>query len=241
MRRWADSRRAGCIVALAGLMVGEGARADERADARTVLFGSLDAGSSSFATVGAKRALDPVGQDGAVVLGSLGYGGRSEIRGAWEGSPKRLRRHAVKAGLVGGWQWFAEWGVVALFAGPELDFEQREAGRAVGPALGLRLHGEVWARPGPTTLVTLTAIAGSARRDLWGRGAFGIRAFGAYLGPEVALYADRTGYRKWSLGLHATEWTMGGVSLRLSGGWLYEERERRPGGYGALTLWTELD
>ncbi|WP_298966973.1 cellulose biosynthesis protein BcsS [uncultured Methylobacterium sp.] len=241
MCRWAGPRWAGRIVGLVGLVLADGARPDERADARTVLFGSLDAGSSSFATVGAKRSFDPIGHDGAVVLGSLGYGGRSEIRGTWEGSPKRVRRHNVKASVVGGWQWFADWGVAALFAGPELDFEQREAAKAVGPSLGLRLHGEVWARPGPTTLLTLTAIAGTARGDLWGRGSFGIRAFGAYLGPEAALYADRTGYRKWSLGLHATEWTLWGTSLRLSGGWLYEERERRPGGYGALTLWTDLD
>ncbi|RVU17441.1 cellulose biosynthesis protein BcsS [Methylobacterium oryzihabitans] len=241
MRRRAGLRRAGRLVGLGGLVLADLAWADERADARTVLFGSLDAGSSSFVTVGAKHAVDPVGRDGAVVLGSLGYGGRSEIRGAWEGSPKRVRRHTVKASVVGGRQWFADWGVVALFVGPEIDFDQREAAKAVGPSPGLRLHGEVWTRPAPTTLLTLTAIAGSARGDVWTRGSFGVRALGAYLGPEIALYADRTGYRKWSLGLHATEWTGWGVSLRLSGGWLYEERERRPGAYGALTLWRDLD
>ncbi|MEH3147055.1 MAG: cellulose biosynthesis protein BcsS [Methylobacterium frigidaeris] len=218
------------------------ARADERQDARTVLFGSLDASSSSFVTLGAKHALEPVGTDGAVMLGSLGYGGRFERRQEWEGSPKLLRRHNVKASLVAGWQWFDEWGVVAVFAGPELDLEQREAAKAMpGPAVGLRVHGEVWARPSEGSLATLTVIAGTARGDVWSRASLGSRAFGAYLGPEAALYADRTGYRKWSLGLHATEFTFVGLSLRLSAGWLYEERERRPGYYGALTLWTTLD
>ncbi|ACL56750.1 cellulose biosynthesis protein BcsS [Methylobacterium nodulans] len=224
------------------------ARADQRAEARAVLFGSLDAGASTFVNGGAKFAPGGLAGDGFVLLGSLGYGLRSErdrddpearagIR------PPRVLRHTVLGSALGGWQWQRDWGVAAVFAGPELSFEVLGGSglaRLPAPRLGLRLHAEIWARPSEATLLTVTAIAGTARGDAWSRISWGWRAWSSYLGPEAALYADRTGYRKWSLGLHLTDFTLAQVSGRISAGWLYEERIQRPGLYLSASLWMPL-
>ncbi|GJD50956.1 hypothetical protein OPKNFCMD_3706 [Methylobacterium crusticola] len=214
-----------------------------------MLFGSLDAGRSSFVAVGAKHAPGGPAADGFVALGSVGYGLRPERdyygdpRASAGARPPRVLRHTVLAGALGGWQWLHAWGVVTLFAGPELAFEVLDSAatkRLPAPAPGLRLHGEVWARPTGATLLTGTLIAGSARTTIWGRASWGARVLSFYVGPEAALYADRTGYRKWSLGLHATDVAVGRVRLRVSAGWVYEEQVRRPGVYGALAVWTPL-
>ncbi|MGT2487131.1 cellulose biosynthesis protein BcsS [Methylobacterium oryzae CBMB20] len=92
-----------------------------------------------------------------------------------------------------------------LVAGPQLDVRPTR--------LGLRLHGEVWARPTEATLLQASAVAGSARDSLWARLAWGYRLWETYLGPEAALYADGTGYAKWSLGLHGTDFVPRGIQL----------------------------
>ena len=58
-----------------------------------------------------------------------------------------------------------------------------------------------------------------------------------YLGPELALYADHTGYRKWNLGVHATDFTVGRFSLRTSAGLQFEPRDSASP-YVSLTVWT---
>ncbi|MFH6782363.1 MULTISPECIES: cellulose biosynthesis protein BcsS [Methylobacterium] len=253
------SVRHALLCAAAGLACPEGLRADEREEVRTVLFGSLDAGRSTFLSAGAKVAPDGVARDGLAALATLGYGLRTE-RDWWgmspgEGGrpPPRILRHTVQAGAVAGWQWVRDWGVAALFAGPELAFEVLDspATRSLPtPRFGARVQGELWARPSEATLLTATLIAGTARWSAWGRVAWGVRLPAGflgqgYVGPEAALYADRTGYRKWSLGLHATEVvlpveSLAKVGLRVSAGWAYEEQIRRPGLYGTLTAWLPL-
>ncbi len=241
---------------------GEDLRADGRNEVRTVLFGSLDAGRSTFVSAGAKVAPDGMDRDGFVALATVGYGMRTERD--WWGDPRaaaglrppRTQRHTVQAGAVAGWQWMHEWGVVALFAGPELAFEVLDSPgtkRLPAPRLGARVQAELWARPSEATLVTATLIAGTARGSVWGRVSWGMRMPGlrgmglgaAYLGPEAALYADLTGYRKWSLGLHATDIALpaaisADLRLRVSAGWVYEEQIRRPGAYGTLAAWLPL-
>jgi hypothetical protein len=240
------------LSAAASLACPESASADERDDIRTVLFGSLDAGRSTFVSAGAKVAPGGIARDGVVTLATLGYGLRPERD--WWGDPRakagdappRTLRHTVQAGAVAGWQWVRDWGVAALFAGPELAFEVLDSPgtkRLPAPRLGARVQGELWARPTEATLVTATLIGGTARWSAWGRLSWGIRlpeVSAAYFGPEAALYADRTGYRKWSLGLHATDFALARVSLRISAGWVYEEQIRRPGAYGTLTAWLPL-
>ncbi|WP_246775810.1 cellulose biosynthesis protein BcsS [Methylobacterium aquaticum] len=238
--------------AVVGLAWPGGAWADEREEVRTVLFGSLDAGRSTFVSAGAKVAPGGIDRDGVVTLATLGYGLRPE-RDWWgdprakaEQTPPRTLRHTVQAGAVAGWQWMHDWGVAALFAGPELAFEVLDSPgttKLPAPRFGARVQGELWARPTEATLLTTTLIAGTARWSAWGRVSWGIRLpelGAAYLGPEAALYADRTGYRKWSLGLHATDFALARVSFRISAGWVYEEQIRRPGVYGTLTAWLPL-
>lgn len=256
------SVRPALLCAAASLACPDGLRADERDEVRTVLFGSLDAGRSAFVSAGAKHAPVGLDRDGLVALATLGYGLRPERdwwgdpRGRTATPPPRTLRHTVQAGAVAGWQWVRDWGVASVFAGPELAFEVLDSlgtTRLPAPQSGARVQAELWARPSEATLLTATLIAGTARWSAWGRVAWGMRlpeaggtSLGrAYLGPEASLYADRTGYRKWSLGLHATDVALpfarvAPVRLRISAGWVYEEQIRRPGVYGTLTAWLPL-
>lgn len=247
------SRFAKIAALLAAILGGAGlqpARAGEaeREAVRTVLFGGFDAGSSSFVSAGAKHAFEDVNASGVLLMGGAGYGARFERdhngpHARWGLRPPLVVRHTMIAHAMAGHQWSFDWGVVQVFAGPEIAYEYLAspyAGRREGPRLGGRVHGEVWARPTDETLLTLTAIAGSARTDVWSRASLGYRLWGVYLGPETALYADRTGYRKWTAGLHATGLELRTLTIRVSAGWLYEERARRTGAYVALSLWRPL-
>lgn len=214
----------------------------EETGLRTVLFSSLEAGSSAFSTSGAKVAFDRFDRDGPVVLVSAGSGVRLEGGGRL---PVLVRTTLLGAAL-GGYQFVRPWGVTTVMAGPELSAEMLTgAGGAVMLPLrsGVRLHGEVWARPTESTLATATVILGSARGDAWARLSWGYALFGAYLGPEAAAYLDHTGYRKWSIGLHATDYALGGYRFRLSAGCQFEgqaDGRTRPGPYLGLAIWNAL-
>lgn len=209
---------------------------------RTVLFSGLEAGASTFSTSGAKVAFDRFDRDGPVVLVSGGSGMRLEGGGRL---PVLVRTTLLGAAL-GGYQFVRPWGVVTVLAGPELSVEMLTG--ADGAALlplrsGLRLHGEVWARPTETTLATATVILGSARGDAWARLSWGYSLFGAYLGPETAAYLDHAGYRKWSVGLHATDVAFGGYRFRLSAGCQFEGQANgavQPAPYLGLAIWNAL-
>ncbi len=211
-------------------------------DLDTLLFGSLDAGAANFLSIGAKIALDKLDRPGFVALASLGGGRRNEMAcGCDSWGSARLSRYTVLGAALAGYQWFPDWGVVALYAGPEGAYEALTDGRSVATLpmrWGLRLHGEVWARPTDESLVQATLVLGSARDSAWSRIALGYRAWGFYLGPEVSLYADRTGYTKWNFGAHATDFSVGSYSFRVSGGVQVESTERRPSPYLALSIWT---
>ncbi|MEE7491468.1 cellulose biosynthesis protein BcsS [Methylobacterium oryzae CBMB20] len=204
----------------------------------TLLFGSLDAGGDTFLTVGAKAGLTSLAQEGFAALASVGGGRRAE-----HGADNARTRYTVAAAALGGYQWFFDWGVVAAYAGPEIAREMLVAGPQldVRPTrLGLRLHGEVWARPTEATLLQASAVAGSARDSLWARLAWGYRLWETYLGPEAALYADGTGYAKWSLGLHGTDFALGGYSFRASAGLQSETGRGRACPYVTLSVWSPL-
>ena len=209
-----------------------------------ILFGSLDATPSGFAAAGAKLGFDRVDREGFVVLASVGAGRRAEIEATLGGTsaPTLMRWTMLGAALVGH-QWFSDWGVFALYAGPEASIEvlSGPGGTVALPGrFGLRLHGEVWAYPAQGTLLTATLILGSARGHVWSRLSYGVRFCGAYLGPEAALYADETGYRKLSVGLHATDFAVGRLSLRVSAGYLVETAPSGGSPYVTLTLWAPL-
>ncbi|MCJ2143243.1 cellulose biosynthesis protein BcsS [Methylobacterium sp. E-066] len=201
------------------------------------MFGSLDAGAATFLTVGAKLGLGSLDHDGFTVLASVGSG-RQRERGDF-GLPRT--RYTFSAAAVLGYQWFFDWGVAAIFAGPEGSIEMLADPRALAAspaAYGLRLHGEIWARPTENTLLQATAILGSTRSSLWTRLAWGYRSWDTYLGPELSVYGDETGYRKWNLGLHATDFAIARYSFRVSGGLQTESGRRRASPYVALAVWS---
>lgn len=235
------SRSLARTVLAAGLVCGP-ARGDDTA-VRTILFGSMEAGASTFSAGGAKIVFDRFDRDGPVALVTGGGGLRREGGG---GTPALMRLTALGAAL-GGYQFLREWGAVTVFAGPEASWEALSGpGSGLGALqalplhVGLRLHGEVWARPSEGTLTTATVILGSARGDAYARLSWGMALFGAYLGPEAAVYGDRTGYRKWSVGLHATDYALGDYRLRLSAGGQIETPINRWSPYVSLAIWSAL-
>ncbi|MCJ2036852.1 cellulose biosynthesis protein BcsS [Methylobacterium sp. J-068] len=228
------ARRIAALGSLAGLVLATPASAGETASpASLLLFGSLEASPSVFVTTGAKLALDRLDREGFVALANLGGGRRREAT---------LTRSTAIGAVVFGYQWFADWGVVAAYLGPEGSVEMETTGcgcaRILPARFGLRLHGEVWARPSDETLLTATLVLGTTRTSAWSRLAWGYRLWGAYLGPEGALYRDETGYRKWNVGLHATDLALGRFSLRLSAGLQVSSDRRDAGPYVGLTAWT---
>lgn len=208
----------------------------EAGDLDALLFGSLDAGSATFVTAGAKLSLGTLDQDGFVALASLGAGRRAE-----RGPDGARTRYTGGGAVVVGYQWFFDWGVVAAYAGPEGATEVL-VGRCVAalgqPHFGLRLHSEIWARPTEETLLQATAIGGSTRNSVWTRVAWGYRLWNTYLGPEIGLYVDGTDYRKLSLGLHATDFMLAGYSFRVSAGLQSETGHRGMSPYVALSIWS---
>nr|WP_245517604.1 cellulose biosynthesis protein BcsS [Methylorubrum sp. Q1] len=158
------------------------------------------------------------------------------------GTPVLMRITALGAAL-GGYQFIREWGAVTVFAGPEASWEALSGPgfvQALPLRAGFRLHGEVWARPTATTLTTATVILGSARGDAYARLSWGTALFGAYLGPEAAVYGDRTDYRKWCVGLHVTDYAMGGYRFRLSAGGQIETPLDQWNPYVSLAIWSAL-
>lgn len=209
-----------------------------------VLFGGMDTGTSLFASTGFKAAPESVDREGFAMLGVVGAGARRERAPVVvNGTLPTLVRITGLAALLGGYQFFFDWGVLGLFAGPEGSAETvmgTGGFGAVESRFGARLQGEVWARPSENTLATVTVVMGSARWDAYGRISAGYRLLGAYVGPEAAAYADRTGYGRWSLGLHATDFGFGAFKFRLSGGCSYESDTQRLGPYLAVAGWVPL-
>ncbi len=204
----------------------------------TLVFGSLDAGAATFMTAGAKVGLPSLDRDGAVVLASLG-GGQQGERGP-EGS---VQRYTALGALVFGYQWLFEWGVVAAFAGPETTTQmlvEPNGPLRLPSRFGLRLHGEIWARPSEGTMLQGTVVAGTALDSVWARAAWGYRLWDTYFGPEASLYTDASGFRKLNVGLHATDFTVGRISFRISAGIQSETGRRSIAPYTALSVWSPL-
>jgi hypothetical protein len=197
----------------------------------TVLFGSLDAGRTGYASAGFKRTwFGPLDKDGLATLAAIGYGGAPERVDAFG---QTGFRHKASASALIGYQWFRGPMVLAGFVGPELDYEQEPAGAAARPRFGARAQAEFWAHPTPSTLVTVTAIAGSARGHLWTRASAGYAVWErVFVGPEAAFYGT-SDYREWRFGAHVTGLRLWGVTLRLSGG--VGEFDGKTGGYVGLS------
>lgn len=232
-----------CSAALSICCLASSAIAKDEA-VSTVLFGSMDTGTSLFASGGFKAAPERVDREGIAMLAVAGAGARRERAPApVNGALPTLVRITGLAAALGGYQFFYDWGVLGLFAGPEVSVETVMGNGGFGAVetrFGARLQGELWARPSEDTLATVTVVMGSARWDAYGRVSAGYRLFGAYLGPKAAAYADRTRYARWSLGLHATDFGFGAFKFRLSGGCSVESETRRLGPYLSVAGWVPL-
>ena len=141
---------------------------------RSLLFGSLEASAAPLPDH--RRE----GRARTARSGRLRRPLASVGRPARAGERRRHALHRVGA-VVLGYQWFPDWGVVAAYAGPEGSMEVLSDGRgcvhALPPRFGLRLHGEVWARPTDETLLARHRCRRlGAATDVWGRGsAWGYR------------------------------------------------------------------
>jgi len=213
-------------------------------DLKTVLFGSLDAGRSSFVTLGAKQTWSgPLDRSGFVSLATVGYGG-NPARTDLGAASSTVVRPTVQASTMIGYQWALDRLFVAGFIGPEVDAQQPatigEIPRLSQPRLGLRVQGEVWAHPTENTLLAATVVAGTARSQLWGRTAFGYRIWNdVFVGPEVSLSMSET-YREWRVGAHVTGLQLGRVIFGLSGGWRSEEDSPHRGAYVNVSAYVRM-
>lgn len=242
---------AGCAVSALGLAALGGATASPRdeqlfvrpEDQHTILFGSLDAGRSSFASGGAKQALTgPLDRTGFVLLETDGVGlTRETVRSA--AGRVGVERVKHQAALSAGHQWAGPV-YAAAFVGPEVSQEQvahdGRLRRVSQPRAGLQAQAEFWANPTPATMLAGTVIAETARTSVWGRAAAGLKVFdAAFVGPELTIYATPT-YRETRWGAHVTGLSLGRVTLRVSAGWMTDDAHRHGSPYASLGAWIRL-
>jgi len=198
----------------------------------TVLFASLDGMRPGYASAGFKRTLEgSLDQSGPATLLSAGFG-REPVQG------RRGFRHKAGASALLGWQWVMPTVTLSGFVGPEIEYEREASIARSRPQGGVRAQAELWAHPTPQTLVTATAIAGTARGHLWSRASAGYAVWKrVFVGPEMSHYRTDS-FREWRLGAHATGIAVGRFNLRLSAG--LARFEHRTGGYAGLTAFIRM-
>lgn len=232
-------RRVGLTLAtalLAAAIPGSTARAS---DLDLLVFDSTDGGSSTFTTAGAKLAQRG---DGPALLLTVGGGTRPEVFRTPAGGRFEARRSILATAAVFGAQWSLDRGMIGAFAGPEGTLDLLTADQGVAREAiktGLRLQQETWLRPTGETLLQATVVASTSRRSVWSRVAGGVRLGEGYVGPEAGGYFDATGYRKLTVGLHATDYTLAGRHWRVSAGGQMQTDARGFRPYLALAVWEE--
>lgn len=213
-------------------------------DQHTILFGSLDAGRSSFVSGGAKQTLTgPLDRSGFVLMETDGVGlTRERVR--TEAGSIAVDRFKHQASLAAGYQWALGPVYAAAFVGPSLYQEQLAYDgrfrRFSQPRAGAQVQAEFWANPTAETMLAGTIIAETTRTSVWSRAAAGVKVFGtAFVGPEVTVYATPT-YRETRWGAHVTGLSLGVVTLRLSAGWMTDDAHRQGSPYAGLSAWVRL-
>ena len=213
-------------------------------DQRYVLFGSVEAGRSVFASGGFKQALTgPLDRTGFVAVESGGAGvTRERVRlGDDSLAATRLTTHS---NLLGGHQWGWPGLFVTALAGLEIQHEQLTIdGRVLRfskPRYGVRAEGEIWSNPTDATLLTASTVLNSARGSLWGARLGGPEGRADALRGTGGLdlrhgHLSRMAGRRASHGLRA-----GLLQGRLSAGWA-ATNDGRPGSpYFGATAWFRL-
>lgn len=213
----------------------------ERSPLSTVLFGSLEAGpSKTFAALGLKKALTGG-------LANSGFRTLLKVGGAQEEARRRRQRprgvaYKSEAQALIGYEWRIGDSFVAVYIGSDYEGEQREEPRGtfVASRYGVRLQGDLWMTPTPTTMLQASAYASTLDGRVWGRVAPGwllppgLRLDGLHIGPELEAY-HAGDYTKLRLGLHLTGLRLFGVVWRLSGGW-QRSSDRPAQAYATLGL-----
>jgi cellulose biosynthesis protein BcsS len=213
-----------------------GAQADTTTDGETahfLLHGGFDLWrNGGFGHGGLLWSPDGLKQEGFTLKALLGAGsyryraGTSEITG-WQYLASALPGWRFKDGTI----------ELTLFGG--LDLQQHQfspddrANRVRGFSIGARGGFDLWFEPLPSALMITTSVSASTiGKDVWVRGAAGMRAFDLWLGPESIFCGDGT-YRQMRFGVHATglrtdifEWSAGF-------GWVTDS-DKRSGMYGRL-------
>ncbi|MGL4727471.1 MAG: cellulose biosynthesis protein BcsS [Bosea sp. (in: a-proteobacteria)] len=205
---------------------------------QTVMFGSLESGPGQrFIGSGLKHApLGPLGESG---LRLVARGATSQ----WQDRRRDLTEDSKSDGaLLIGVDQMTGRGAIGIYAGPEFvttirPERTRQRGRTFiqqrsTSSEGLRVEASLWDHPTPDTLLHLGAAIGSARREGWGRAAFGYRmalpqlppmlgySFNNppfFIGPEVELSLAGN-YTKWRVGAHVTNLKVLNFNLRLAAG-----------------------
>lgn len=202
-------------------------------DLDVLVFQSLDAGAATFSTGGAKIGPGSLDKAGPLGLASIGEGVRTERHRCGCGLSRVFLRLSADVSVQLGYQWTMPEGVIAAFGGFESSYEGSRH-----PRNGLRLQGEAWLRPSEDTLVQAVLIAGTSRGNAWTRLAWGYRLWETYIGPEGSAYLDATGYRKAAVGIHATDFSLMDIHVRLSTGMQWETHQAKPAPYVSLTTWS---
>jgi hypothetical protein len=208
------------------------------ASRRTVLFSSLESGPGQrFAGSAVKHA--PFGTletDGFRLMARGGGSQWSDRRREWAMDSKG------EGALLLGVEQMTGRGAIGIYLGPEIATRIaperiRRSGRLSVEERsslneGLRIEASLWDHPTPETLIHLGGAFGSARGELWSRGALGYRPalpeFPSpvgqslmlapfFIGPEVELSLARD-YIKWRIGAHVTNLKLLGFNLRLAAG-----------------------
>ncbi|MDB5512950.1 MAG: hypothetical protein JWR08_2433 [Enterovirga sp.] len=213
-------------------------------DQRSLLFASVDAGRSVFASAGSKQTLTgPLDRPGFLITESGGFGMTRE-RYRSEGTDLPATRLTTQSSLLFGHQWNEPGLFLAALAGPELQHEQLTVANRVyrfsKPRYGLQGQVELWATPSSDTMLTGTVVTRTSRLSVWARGSAGLRVGGGlYAGPEVMTYATDT-YRELRVGLHLTGVQVGIVQGRISAGWMMTDDGKPGTTYVGASAWIRM-
>lgn len=192
---------------------------EERSPLSTVIFGSMEAGSTkSLATVGMKRAIGGgLAESGFRLFFKAGFS-REQTR---TDTPRGIT-HKAEVQALAGYEWRIGDSFLGLYAGYDSESWQYLEAFTHSPIsnrYGARIQADLWAVPAERVMLHAAGYASSINGRLWGRLAPGWQMpAGFYVGPEIEAYRERD-YNKLRLGLHLTGLRFLGLAWRLSGGW----------------------
>lgn len=213
-------------------------------DQRSVLFASVDAGRSAFASAGSKQTLvGPLDRPGFLIMEAGGFGMTRE-RYRTDVMDLPATRLTTQSSLLFGHQWNGSGLYMAAMAGPELQHEQLTVADRVyrfsKPRYGVQGQVELWANPSNETMLTGTVVARTSRLSIWARSSGGLKIGGSlYAGPEVMTYATDT-YHEVRVGVHLTGVQIGIVQGRVSAGWMMTDDGKPGTPYVGASAWIRM-